>query len=243
MPLLEDLLNLRSVQTHHFDPEVWDFAKRTELQKTGGVSRLVNLDEAALGRRIESIETNIQYLDAGQLVDVTHTAFSGWRSPWWWWRIRHLTLAEFTRRGLTPEPTPELPPATVLDPALRGVNTGGGHRLVRLSQQRYLLPIVQKGSLRFAPAASYDSATLDEARADDEMAKAYQRPAQVLRITTEDGRPIEAIGDVTFTRQRRSEQADHSSTTPTGCCHSVRIWILGCSTPSPALLRKKTVSW
>lgn len=205
-PLLNELLALRRVDTRHFDPEVWAFTDQIDLSKSG-VSRLVNVDDAALQKRLDSIETNIQYLDTGQPVSAGHTAFSGWKSPWWWWRARHLTLLEFERRGLTPVPAPVIPPPIVLAPALRGVNTGGGELLVRLSQKRYLMQMLQAGQLRFAPAASYDDSRLDAARADDEMAKAYQRPGQVLRITTEDGRAIEAIGDVSFARQRRSEDA------------------------------------
>lgn len=206
MTLLSDLLARRQADTHNFDPVVWAFAEQVEMSKNG-LSRLVNLDDAALQQRLETIETNIQYLDAGGPVSPDQTAFSGWRSPWWWWRTRHLTLLEFERRGLTPAATSELATATVLAPALRGVNTGGGELLVRLSQRRFLMETLHAGRLRFAPAASYDNAAFDTARADDEMAKAYQRPGQVIRITAEDGTPIQAIGDVTFTRQRFSEQA------------------------------------
>lgn len=130
MPLLNELLALRRVDTRHFDPEVWAFTDQIDLSKSG-VSRLVNVDDAALQKRLDSIETNIQYLDTGQPVSAGHTAFSGWKSPWWWWRARHLTLLEFERRGLTPVPAPVIPPPIVLAPALRGVNTGGGELLVR----------------------------------------------------------------------------------------------------------------
>lgn len=204
MSHLEDLLVLRQGEPHHFDPEVWDFAEDIEIRKSG-VSRLANLTAGALQGRLDAIELNIQYLDDGGPVDPAKTAFSGWTSPWWWYRTRQGTLAEFHRRGLTPSPSPGIPVKPAIAPEFRGRLSGGGELLVRLSRRDYLLALLKEGRMRFAPAASYDDSSLDAARADDEMAKTYHRPGQVLVMTTEDGQRIEPIGDVAFTRQRRVE--------------------------------------
>lgn len=68
---------------------------------------------------------------------------------------------------------------------------------------------LERGQLRFAPAIGYKAMENDEARADDEMSKGYKRAGNRVTITTLDGRPIEALSDVSFdTRRMTADMVD-----------------------------------
>lgn len=77
---------------------------------------------------------------------------------------------------------------------------------MRISKVDWLLDTLNEGVLRFAPAVTYIDSTLDEARQDDEMRKSYRRPGQQLKITTEDGSALSAIGDVEFFSNRPASE-------------------------------------
>lgn len=200
MVLLNDILARR--RGHKlFDEELWTFVDRVQ----GG--RLSNLPGDALQSRLDQIERNIQYLDGATSPRDELPPERGWISPWWWLRLRYWTLLEFERRGLTPTPTTLLPARPALARGFGGHMNSEDRVLVRISSKRWLLETLRDGTIRFAPAASYDDARLNAARADEEMGKAYKRPGQQLTVTTADGKSIPVLGDATFTTRRLIERS------------------------------------
>ncbi|WP_149538829.1 hypothetical protein [Siccirubricoccus phaeus] len=197
--LIDEILARRMVMPAH-DAELWTFMARANGRN------LRNLSDDALQARLNGIDRNIQYLDSGTTPRDDLRAERGWLSPWWWLRIRHWTVLEFEHRGLRPGPTPELPAMPALAPGFNGVVAGGQKRLVRISAKVWLLELLHRGRLRFAPAASYRDVALGAARTDEEMSKAYRRPGQVLQITGPRGEVITPIGDVEFTTSRSIER-------------------------------------
>lgn len=165
-------------------------------------NNLEHVTDAALLWRLEKVERNILFLDGPSTPRDDLKPERGWLSPWWWWRIRQWTLQEVGRRGLTPAPSPDVPPLPLLRPEFKGVIAGRNKLLVRISRRDRVLDTLNAGRLRFAPAASYNDATLDEARADDEMAKSYHRPGNRLTITNAMGEAMTALGEATFTTRR-----------------------------------------
>ncbi|MGS1011164.1 hypothetical protein [Achromobacter anxifer] len=80
------------------------------------------------------------------------------------------------------------------------------------------------GRLRFAPAASYRDPALNIARADDELRKTYRRPGHAITITTQDGRRMNAIGDVEFSTTRVIESGHSLIDVPYWlCCFSTDL--------------------
>lgn len=201
MALLDDILARRR-EHRHYDEELWAFVDRVQRP------RLVNLSNEALQLRLDQLERNIQYLDTGPSPRDELPPERGWISPWWWLRLRYWTLLEFQRRGLTPTRSAPLAALPALAPAFAGHMNSGARILVRISQKRWLLDTLREGVLRFAPATSYDDASLNAARADDELGKAYSRPGQHLTVTTLDGKAIPALGDAVFTTRRQVERGD-----------------------------------
>jgi hypothetical protein len=195
---VEEILDLRRTMPA-YDEELW-----AVMDRVGG-RNLVNLSDAALQERLDHLDRNIQYLDNGNTLRDGLHADKGWLSPWWWLRARHWTILEFQRRNISPASTSTIPPMPALASRFDGVVTGGQKLLVRLGEARWLLQLLN-GRIRFAPAGSYRNENLDAARADEEMSKAYRRPAQAIRITGPDGRTIEPIGDVVFASRRSVER-------------------------------------
>ncbi len=196
------------------DVELWTF-----IDKVHG-RNLRNIADTELQVRLDRIDRNIQLLDNGPTPRDRLPAQHGWLSPWWWLRARHWTLLEFEHRRLMHAPTPSLPPIPALAAEFLGLIAGSGDLLVRISRATWLLDFVRDGHLRFTPAASYDDATLDEARADDEMRKSRRRPGQVLTMTGPRG-PIVPIGDVEFATGRHVER--------NGTLHPVPYWFMSFS--------------
>jgi hypothetical protein len=125
-----------------------------------------------------------------------------WLSPWFWLRLRHWTITELAERSITPALAVDVPSMLPLRPEFHGLHTGGNKRLVRISRLPWLLETLELGRLRLSPATIYRMIEGDEARTDDEMAKAYRRPGRILTITGPGGQRIKPIGDVTFTTHR-----------------------------------------
>lgn len=194
MPI-DPILRARAGHARH-DIELWDFMARSQGRP------LENLTPAALQQRLDQIDRGIQYLDGGQTPrdDLSHN--HGWLSPWWWLRARHWTRLEFQLRGIEPATPPNIPPMPTIQKPFWGVVAGGQRLLARISREGWLLEMLERGRLRFAPAAMYDDANLGTARADDEMGKAYRRPGQQITISDVKGNLIPALGDVTFTSRR-----------------------------------------
>jgi hypothetical protein len=198
MLVLSRIDDLRACRRVHrlYDEALWDFVAQVQG------NNLVNAAEAALRWRFEKIESNILFLDGPHTPRDDLTPERGWLSPWWWWRLRHWTLKEFQRRGLTPAPSADIPPLPPLRPEFQGVIAGGHELLVRISRRDWILKTLRSGRQRFAPAASYNDEKLNAACADEEMAKSYHRPGSTLTITSSKGEPIMLLGDVTFTTRR-----------------------------------------
>ncbi|WP_133121829.1 hypothetical protein [Pleomorphomonas carboxyditropha] len=194
-----------------YDEELW-----TLMDRVGG-RNLVNLSDATLQARLDHLDRNIQYLDNGNTPRDSLSEDNGWLSPWWWLRARHWTILEFQRRGITSMPTSTILPMPALAPGFDGVVAGGRKLLVRLGETRWLLQLLN-GCIRFAPAGTYRNENLDAARADEEMSKAYRRPAQAIRITGSDGSTIEPIGDVVFASRRCVERNGELENTPYWFC-------------------------
>jgi len=195
---VDRVLAIRRGQTA-YDEELWRFMDRVIGPN------LRNLEVAELQQRLDEIDRNIQYLDPGRTPRDGLPPERGWMSPWWWLRQRYWTTLEFDRRTLAPGGTPTVPPPLPVHPDLVGVMGGGRRQLVRIGSAKWLLPMLERGTLRFARASFYRQPSLGVARADDELAKSYRRPGQVINITTSDGRAIPALGDVQFTRRRAIE--------------------------------------
>ena len=192
-----------------WDPDLWDFDERVQFvsgddlnDRTVVPRPLQYVGDESLQARLDAIDGNIQYLDVADGPRDDWPPEKGWLSPWWWLRLRHWTLSEFARRGLTVQPTPEVAPPIPLHPDFLGIHAGGSPRVFRLSRVPYLMRFLEEGQLRFAPAMGYKAIEDDEARADDEMTKGYRRAGSGVTITTLDGRRIEAIGDVRFDTTR-----------------------------------------
>lgn len=199
MASFEDILLQR--RSHpHFDEPLWDFVDAVQKPRLG------NLSDDELIARLAQIERNIQYLDSGRTPRDFLPPERGWISPWWWLRLRRWTLLEIERRGLAPAPTAPLHTTPPVNSAFHGDMNGGARILTRISKKAWLLDTLQTGVLRFAPAAFYDDAALNAARADDEMGKSYSRPGEHLTVTMEDGREIPVLGDAVFTRHRQIER-------------------------------------
>ncbi|MEL7685489.1 hypothetical protein AAG594_14215 [Citromicrobium bathyomarinum] len=192
-----------------WDPELWDFVERVEcvdradLSDRGVLPRpLKHLEDCALQSRLDAIDRNIQYLDIADGPRDDLPPEEGWLSPWWWLRLRHWTLSEFARRGLEIRPTPAIPPPIPVHTDFKGIHAGAKPKLFRISRVPWLMPFLEEGKVRFASAAGYKAMENDESRADDEMTKGYRRAGGRVTITTIDGRPIEALGDVRFDTTR-----------------------------------------
>jgi hypothetical protein len=225
MTNIETIIERRRTQAQ-WDPLLWDFVERIagvpheQLNEATVQPRpLEYLSDQALQLRLESIERNIQYLDAGDPARDALPPEDGWLSPWWWLRLRHWTLSEFARRGVDVKLTTPVPPADVLPDAFRGIHSGSTPKLFRISQLPFLMDMLERGRLRFGPAQSYQKIESDAARADNEMTKGYKRSGRSVTITTEDGRAIVALEDVSF---------DTSRMTPDMV--EVPYWMLCCST-------------
>jgi len=198
-----------------YDAALWTFMERIAGRN------LRNLADEGLQARLGAIDRNILHLDDGSTPRDGLPPERGWLSPWWWLRARHWTLLEFQHRDLAPQPTPSVPPMPAIRGEFRGVVAGGGKLLVRITRRDWALDMLRAGRLRFAPAQSYSDASLGAARADDEMAKSYRRPGQVVSITGQGGEAIPALSDVTFTT-RRSRERD-------GALEDMPYWLLSFS--------------
>ena len=201
MTRINDIIAVRS--THrHFDEELWDFA----AQLNGRL--LENLTDDELQIRLMRLDRNIQHLEEhpGPRDDLPPER--GWLSPWYWFRLRHWTIAEMHARGLVPDRSVDVPPMPAMRPEFLGIHAGGERRLVRISRRKWMIEALEVGRLRFAPASSYRTIEGDEARTDDEMTKGYRRPGRLITITGPDGRPIVPIGDITFSTTRTLGDAE-----------------------------------
>lgn len=208
MTIIEQIIERHS-QQGRWDPELWDFTERVQCvpkekwnDRSVEPRPLQHVSDDSLQARLESINSNIQYLDCPDGPRDDWQPEKGWLSPWWWLRLRHWTLSEFTRRGLPVQPTREILPAPRLRGEFLGIHAGASPKLFRLSRVPYLMKALEQGQLRFAPAMSYKAIENDEARADDEMSKGYKRAGNRVTITTLDGRSIEALSDVSFDTRR-----------------------------------------
>jgi hypothetical protein len=207
---IDQILQLRSIMPA-YDEQLWAFMDRRAGRNLENVSATVLQD------RLKQIEKNILYLDSGATPRDSLPADRGWLSPWWWLRARYWTLLEFERRDLTPEPSAQIPAMPALAEGFKGVMAGGKKLLVRLSKEAWLIDLL-RGRLRFAPAAIYRDLGRDDARSDEEMIKAYRRPAQAIEITDLQGTKIEAIGDVAFATRRSLERDGVLKDTPYWFC-------------------------
>ncbi|WP_168427689.1 hypothetical protein [Sphingomonas sp. Leaf30] len=195
MARIDDIIASR--RAHRFyDEQIWDFF----LQIDG--RRLENLSDDELQIRLARFDRNIQYLEEAPGDRDELPPERGWLSPWFWFRLRHWTLAEMRHRGVAPLPAIDVPAAPVMRSEFRGIHAGGSKQLVRISRREWMIEALENGRHRFAPASSYRLIEGDEARTDDEMTKAYRRPGRALTTTLQDGTPIVPIGDVTFSTSR-----------------------------------------
>lgn len=197
MRLIDEIVERRR-KDKNYDTELWDFV----AQMQGHV--LKNATDQGLQTRLEQLERNIQFLDVGTSDRDRLAPEHGWLSPWWWLRLRHWTLSEIMRRSLVAKETQAIDPMPVVHPDFNGIHAGEQLKLFRISRESFLLDTLHKGRIRFAPAHYYKEIEDDEARTDDEMTKAYKRPGHQITITTENGKKIEPIGDVTFSTSRNS---------------------------------------
>jgi hypothetical protein len=209
---IETIIRRRRNQSQ-WDQELWDFVERVECiprdklnDRSFEPSPLEFISDAALQERFRSIERNIQYLDTAEGPRDDWSPERGWLSPWWWLRLRHWTLSEFTRRNLAVAPSPELPPPVRVRNEFIGIHAGSSPKMFRLSRLSYLMEMLEEGKLRFAPAASYEKMEHDCARSDDEMTKGYKFSGRRVPISKLDGTPLEVIGEVSFNTSRMTDE-------------------------------------
>jgi hypothetical protein len=200
-----------------YDPEQWrlyEFALGRSLQ---------NLSDEQLLERLFAIEKNIAFLDPGSTSRDDLPADRGWISPWWWLRARYCTVIEIERRGLGFQAQEIDRTAPPIGDEFIGVLDAGQRLLTRVSELCWLEDSLGRGAFRFTPASYYEEATLDAARADDEMKKSYFRPARSITIQGERG-PIKPIGDVEFSASRIFRDGSGSEIFPYWtCCFSDRV--------------------
>lgn len=208
----DDLLEARSKHPM-YDEKLWEF-----LDNRFG-RNLINLSDSDLQKRLSSIDRNIQFLDNGNTPrDHLHPDRRGWLSPWWWWRARYMTILEFKHRSVAPCPAPAIAEMPTLADEFTGVIGGGRKLLVRISKVEWLMETLIDGRLRFASAELYRDPTLNFARGDDELRKAYRRPGDMVTITAQDGREIKAVGDVEFASARSVQSGEHFRDVPYWLC-------------------------
>ena len=195
---IERIIEIRRLD-RRFDEDLWGFAGEVIGRN------LQNLSDSLLQDRLNSIDKNIQFLDDGKTPRDGLPKERGWLSPWWWFQIRHWTLAEFKARGLIPDPTPSIPERPSIHPDLRGVMLGGRRILVRLNELRWLYPMLEKGRFRFRPASYYRKEALGTARQDNELAKPIFWPGHKISVTHADGTPLSILGDLTKSFRRAFE--------------------------------------
>jgi hypothetical protein len=88
--------------------------------------------------------------------------------------------------------------------AIKGINLSGDY-LVKYGEQRYLRPMFEKGSLRIAPASSYNDPSLNQARKDSELKVSILVDPSAAKIelvdenTLKPDYTIDAIGNLTAT--------------------------------------------
>ena len=71
--------------------------------------------------------------------------------------------------------------------------------LFRYGKKEHLLQLAQHGRLRIAPASTYEGSEHNAARRDEEMRKRVFMAGKHTTITTQDGKVIPVLGDVTKT--------------------------------------------
>ncbi len=192
---IDKIINARR-SNPHYDQELWDV-----IAQLNGRT-LQNVENEALQRRLAQIDRNIQYLEETSGPRDELGPERGWISPWYWFRLRHWTMSEFEERGVEPRTPIDYAPMPKLKSEFLGIHNGGEKRLARISRVPWLMDALLKGNLRFAPATNYRLIEDDEARTDNEMEKHYRRPGNFLRMTSQDGKRLEPIGDVTFATRR-----------------------------------------
>lgn len=184
----EDLLRWRLSDERH-DRELWEFEYRVNPY-------LKNISDAKLDRRLRDLRRNLAYLICPLRDDVPQTAH--FLSTWWWLRKRVHTLAEFARRGReAPESAEPIAFASASAP-LPCVprHPNACDFATKYGEARWLVPMVERGIIRVAPASSYSGEQVDGARYDDELSKHRYQLGDSVRITTRDGRSMPIIGDL-----------------------------------------------
>jgi hypothetical protein len=187
---IEELLSWRLADKRH-DTELWEFEY--------SISRyLLNLPIAELDQRYRSICKNISLLISSSRDAVPVQVH--FHSTWWWLRKRAQLLAEYALRGVQPkqfnvEPiTPASSPAPFHQPRPHDYKT-----LIRYGEARWLVPLAERGQIRFTPASSYKNEELGPARHDDELNQSTFTRGDRIAITTMDGKRISMIGDLKTT--------------------------------------------
>ena len=176
---------------HGYEPVFWEFQYHV-------CRYLERATDAYVQERYASILKNMQALISPDRDVIPIQSFL---SSWYWFRKEHQTRLEMHYRGIEPAvhtPYNHIFQNNADDAPLRPKHPNAGDILYRYSKRVYLEQIVQ-GRLRIAPASKYASVEHAPSRQDDELAKRTYMPGAHTKITTQDGRNIPVIDDVTHT--------------------------------------------
>jgi hypothetical protein len=179
------LLGWRLSDTRH-NTELWEFEYRVHRY-------MKNVPDADLDHRYHGLVRNLSFLIGPLRDEVPQQAH--FLSSWWWLRKRVHMLAEYRERSRT------TPPLTVMQvgqkpPSFLPRHPNACDFVVKYGERAWLEPMLKEGRVRLAPAASYGTDDLDEARRDDELNKHRYSRGDLVRVTTQDGRTIPIVGDL-----------------------------------------------
>jgi hypothetical protein len=197
---LEEFLAWRLTDKRH-DVERWEFEY--------SISRhLMNLSDTALECRYRSICKNISFLVSASRDEIPIQA--SFHSTWWWLRKRTHLIAEYALRKIRP-PLFEAP-SRVGDSIPIPFWQARPHdykTLIRYGEAQWLVPLVERGHIRFTPASSYKNEELGPARYDDELNQSTFSRGDRVTVTMPNGKRAPLIGDFKTTVKMRADMYVH----------------------------------
>jgi hypothetical protein len=193
---LEEHLSWRLVDSRH-NTELWNF-------EYSFLRHLTDLSTDELDQRYRDLCKNISFLIRDSRDEIPIQAQV--HSTWWWLRKRQQMLSEYKYRGCPlPGYTINLessvsPPAPFIQAKPHEYKM-----LVRYGEAKRLVPLAERGQIRFTPASSYKNEEFGSARYDDEISHSIFIRGDGITITTMDGKNIPIIGGLKKTVQTSAD--------------------------------------
>ncbi|MGF1623959.1 MAG: hypothetical protein ACFCVH_03670 [Alphaproteobacteria bacterium] len=170
----------------NYDPDFWDLEYTTYRYLSG-------MRDDALRDRYDCIVRNMRSWTGPERDVVPIVSYQG---SWWWFRKEHQTRLEFAFRDLEPPAHIYEPPVPCTSGPVHPAIPNGTKLIYRYSNREYVRQMVEEGRVRFSAAQSYEGEENNAAQRDEELSKHAYMPGRYTKITTQDGQPIEIIGDV-----------------------------------------------